>query len=1400
MTPAADSGGIAMMAEKESHRRARDISRRVSTGRPLAFVFMALLLRVVPCDAAWHFTDVTAEAGLSYQHGYLTEPGFREASAGAGGVAAGDYDGDGRVDLYVVRGTIGPNLLFHNRGDGTFEEVGQAAAVALTGVRSSGPLFADLDGDGRLDLFVGGVDGTPVSVFRNAGDGTFTDVTAASGIVIPPGRDTFGATAADYDRDGDLDLFLTHWVTSFFDFTNASSFHLWRNDGAGVFTDVTLPAGIVPLGPSDTFDSLTANFADIDGDGWPDLLVTGDFFTTRVYRNNRDGTFAFATDPSVITDGNGMGAAIGDYDGDGDLDWFVSSIWDPNGVAEGNWDTTGNRLYRNRGNGTFEDATDAAGVRVGYWGWGSTFQDLDNDGDLDLFEVNGFGRADIPETAEFVADPSRLFVNDGAGTFVERAAELGVADTDQGRGVVAFDYDGDGDLDLFVHDSEGPGRLYRNDGGNVLGWLDVSLRGRAPNIEGIGARIRVTANGRTQLREVRAGSNYVSQDPAVAHFGLGTAPTATVEVIWLDGTRSVREKVAANQRLVLDQPPPGVDEQTRQQQDCIVALNTAGARFANTVGKRFVGCVRDGTRGALPPGPTAQECLTADPRVRLAAAAAKTADAAARKCPLVPAFGPAAATAVNAAMAGVLRPQDVFGPDLDVALLDVAVDPAGARCQTAVARTLAKLAMAKLKAFNACKAAGLRRGTIRSQADLASCHDAMAGAAIAKAVASGQKATARSCAGIDLARALPGRCAGASPGRLDACLEEQAACSACMALDGADRLGTPCHRFQDGVATLYCGDRPATDQSIARQWDELLLDAIRRDTPRPTVHARNLFHLSAAMWDAWRAYGGGGSAWLTDESHPSADPTADRAAAISFAAFRLLAHRFAGGPGAVATQAKLRRAFYAFGFDEAFTSTTGDSPAAVGNRIAAAMIAFGMNDGANEAGNYGDPTYTPANPPLVVKQPGTIVTDPNRWQPLALDLIISQNGIPLPGKVQTAIGARWNQVTPFALTRSDPTDVYVDPGPPPRLGFDDAGYLESARRVVELESYLTADDGAMIDISPGAIGNNALGTNDGTGHPVNPFTGEPYAPNVVPRGDFGRVLAEFWADGPNSETPPGHWNVLANEVSDHPLTTHQIGGTGPVLDRLEWDVKLYFALNGAVHDAAITAWGLKRKYDSVRPITMIRYAGGLGQSSDPGGWSYHPRGLPLQPGLIEVITAATTAPGERHANLAGHEGEIAVRAWAGEPAAPATQVGGIGWRRAVEWVPYQRKTFVTPAFPGYTSGHSTFSRAAAEVLARFTGTPFFPGGLGEFHARAHEYLTFEDGPSVDTTLQWATFYDAADLAGQSRLWGGIHISQDDFNGRITGSQVGIGAFTLAERYFAGTIGRRSRPAPSEGVP
>ncbi len=422
---------------------------------------------------------------------------------------------------------------------------------------------------------------------------------------------------------------------------------------------------------------------------------------------------------------------------------------------------------------------------------------------------------------------------------------------------------------------------------------------------------------------------------------------------------------------------------------------------------------------------------------------------------------------------------------------------------------------------------------------------------------------------------------------------------------------------------------------------------------------------------------------------------------------------------------------------------------------------------------------------MIVADPGTTMRDPNAWQPLSLGLQVSQNGLVIPGAEQTFIGPHWGHVTSFALPES-PAGIPIDPGPPPRLGdpATDAAFKEAAVEVIRLSSELDAADGERIDVAPDSLGGNTLGANDGTGHDVNPATGEPYEPEIVLRADYDRVIAEYWADGPESETPPGHWNLIANTLTDAPGFERRIGGGGEPLDPLEWDVKTYFALNGALHDAAIAAWGLKSFYDSVRPISMIRYLGGQGQSTDPSGPSFDPEGLPLVQGLIEVVTVESSAAGERHEALADHIGEVAVWAWRGAPDDPTSQTSGVGWIRAVEWVPYQRPTFVSPAFAGYVSGHSAFSRAGAEVLTALTGSEFFPNGLAEHTVEAGRLL-HEEGPTDDVTLQWATYFDAADQAGVSRLLGGIHIPQDDFAGRRVGAVCGMAAWRLALDHFDG---------------
>lgn len=580
--------------------------------------------------------------------------------------------------------------------------------------------------------------------------------------------------------------------------------------------------------------------------------------------------------------------------------------------------------------------------------------------------------------------------------------------------------------------------------------------------------------------------------------------------------------------------------------------------------------------------------------------------------------------------------------------------------------------------------------------------------------------------------------------------------------------------------------------TIARTWCEETLAAIRIDRPHPPAHARNLFHLSVVMYDAWAAYDPTALGYLHHERASATDVEGARREAVSFAAYRLLLHRYSFSANATATRIALDARMVELGYDATFTNTVGSTPAALGNRIAADVIAWGATDGSNESGGYDDPGYVNPQRPLIVLLNGEVggfgispLTDPNRWQPLGFDGAARfQNGL-AASSLQPYQGVTWLRTLPFALYRPIPGIPWFDPGPPSRLGtLTDAQYKEGAMFVLKAATELESDE--VVDRSPGNIGNNSVGADDGHGHANNPVTGQPFAPNPVRLGDYTRVMAEYWADGPSSETPPGHWFLLANQVSDNPLTQKRIGGSGPLVDDLEWDIKTYLLVGSAMHDAACSAWSLKRFYEGTRPITAIRYMALLGQSSDRSLPSYHPSGLPLQSGLVELVTAATAAPGGRHAGV-GVAGDVVVFSWPGEPVDRTNQVQNLRWVRGVDWVPYQRKNFVTPAFPGYVSGHSTFSRAGAEALTSITGSPVFPGGFGRVVAKANSFLSAERGPSRDTEIQWPTYYDIADLAGQSRRWGGIHVPEDDFVGRVLGLKVGQRAWSLVQRYWDASI-------------
>lgn len=616
----------------------------------------------------------------------------------------------------------------------------------------------------------------------------------------------------------------------------------------------------------------------------------------------------------------------------------------------------------------------------------------------------------------------------------------------------------------------------------------------------------------------------------------------------------------------------------------------------------------------------------------------------------------------------------------------------------------------------------------------------------------------------------------------------------------------------------------AQTTSIAQFWNMQLLKSIRKDFARPPVHARNLYHMSIAMHDAWAVYSptnetyflgknvNGFTAAFLGVPVPS-DIAAARNKAISYAAYRLIKHRFALAPGYAVIIANINHQMDSLGYDINYTAIdyANGNPAALGNYLANRIIAYGYQDGSNEINNYAYQYYQPVNPKIQVEQPGNpTMVDPNRWQAISLSVAIDQSGNLLTSD-PPHLGPEWGNVKPFSMTSADVTThvrdgnsykVYHDQGDPAYIDTINASGLADFYKwnfslVSVWQSHMDTTDGVMWDISPASQGNISnlpnnwadyetfydyeAGGDHGIGYAVNPVTNQPYTPQMVKRGDYARVLAEFWADGLDSETPPGHWFEIYNHISDDPLYEKKWAGQGPVLDDLEYDVKAYLTLGGSMHDAAIAAWSHKGWYDYVRPVSAIRYMADQGQSSDTSLANFSAKGIPLVPGFIEVVMAGDSLAGANNE----HIGKIKLYTWRGPSyiSNPLTDMSGVGWILAENWWPYQRPTFVTPPFAGYISGHSTFSRTAAEVMTAITGNPYFPGGMSNFVAEQNEFLKFEEGPSETIVLQWATYKDASDQCSLSRIWGGIHPPMDDIAGRKIGIELGAEAFGLTNNLF-----------------
>lgn len=502
---------------------------------------------------AFQFVEESASRGAMVTHGFPF--GFRYGpEMMAGGAAGGDIDGDGDIDLVVLRGAqtgpgtqLRPPTVLLNDGSAQFSDATVASGLSAahlspeTQIHNGAYLF-DLDGDADLDLLLGALQAPP-ELWRNDGAGHFTrDLDTGLEDI---GRDTWGASVANFAPwvDDDLELVLSHWTMDMSQVTPVRG-HFLRLDSNGKYVDISDFACCAEMATTRDH-SFTASLADFSGDGFPDAFWARDFGTSTLLFGIGDGGFnPISESADVPDDENGMGTAVGDFDNDGQLEWFVTSVFDPTPTTpedpDGNWGHTGNRLYRYDGiaeTPAWTDVSAAAGVRDGGWGWGACTRDFDLDGDLDLFHVNGFFGA---QAAEFHADAARLFINDGAMQFSEQAAARGIADTGQGRAVVCADLDRDGDVDVLVQNSgseqSGVSKLYLNDAAESARGTSIRLRQTGLNREAINARVYARrSDGLTQMREIEGGGSFLGSHPAEAHYGWGEQHVTGLRVRWPDG-------------------------------------------------------------------------------------------------------------------------------------------------------------------------------------------------------------------------------------------------------------------------------------------------------------------------------------------------------------------------------------------------------------------------------------------------------------------------------------------------------------------------------------------------------------------------------------------------------------------------------------------------------------------------------------------------------------------------------------------------------------------------------------------------------------------------------------------------------------------------------------------------
>ena len=530
-------------------------------------------------DAGMKFVDVARQAGITVKTIYGDEHKNKYLLETTGcGAAFIDYDSDGWQDIFLVNGTrlqgfppdqSPTNHLYRNNGDGTFNDVTRRAGLARTGWGQS-VAVGDYDNDGNIDLFISYYGKN--ALYRNQGNGTFTEVAEKAGVANNRTRWGSGSAFLDYDRDGHLDLF----VASYIDFDPKTAplpetgpclykgvmvacgppgltggvNMLFRNNGNGTFTDVSEKSGVTKANGTYGLGVLVVDF---NNDNWPDVYVANDSAPAALYRNNQNGTFtdigieagcAFSIDGKPQA---GMGVSAGDYDRDGWLDIFKTNF---------SGDTS--TLYRNTGKGVFDDVTFVAGLGINtrWLGWGCGFVDVDNNGWLDIFLVNGHVYPEVEKltTESGYAQRKVLYRNLGNGRFEDISQKVGgaVIEPTPSRGCAFADYDNDGDIDILINPVNAFPQLLRNETSSQHNWIKVTTTGVKSNRNGIGARIKCLTDEGSQIDEVRSGGSYYSQNDLRVHFGLGkTSKVKRIEVRWPSGQVDTLSDVAANQSLIV---------------------------------------------------------------------------------------------------------------------------------------------------------------------------------------------------------------------------------------------------------------------------------------------------------------------------------------------------------------------------------------------------------------------------------------------------------------------------------------------------------------------------------------------------------------------------------------------------------------------------------------------------------------------------------------------------------------------------------------------------------------------------------------------------------------------------------------------------------------------------------